>query len=299
MYTSFNARALGLNMSTERTLELASLAGFEGVDLLVRDLLERNEDPREIRSRMDDLGLLGGAFPLPVDWKNDPQRFEADLGRLPRYAEAAAELGLLRTGTWVLPETPSRPESEAKLPAYLASVAAWHVDRLGKMARVLEPYGVMLGLEVIGVERFRKGTGVPFVACMADLDRRLPAIWDEANNLGILFDSYHLYAAGEPAEAGLAWGIERVVWAHISDLDRDAPDDRAAITDGDRALPGHRGAVDCKGHLQRLWAQGYKGPVTAEPLAGCRMLQGLDDETVARNVAGALRSVWPSPSRLT
>lgn len=294
MYPSFNARALGLELSARRTIELASAEQFEGVDLLLRDVLDGGEDPKELRARMDDCGLRGGAFPLPVDWKGDADRFAADLERLPRYAEAASILGLTRTGTWVLPETPARPASEDQLPSYLASVAAWHVDRLGKIARDLEPYGIRLGLEVIGVASFRKGNGVPFVTRMADIDRRIPAIWDEAPNLGILYDSYHLYAAGEPVEAGLAWGIDRVVWVHVSDLDPSAPQDCGAITDQDRSLPRVHGAVDCRDHLMRLWTAGYEGPVTAEPLGGCRSLRGLSDEAVARHVAGALRSVWPS-----
>ena len=53
---------------------------------------------------MDDLGLRGGAWPLPVDWRGPDDRFRNDLRELPRYAQAAALLGLYRTGTWVLPE---------------------------------------------------------------------------------------------------------------------------------------------------------------------------------------------------
>ena len=38
---------------------------------------------------MDDLGLRGGAWPLPVDWRGDARRFARDLDRLPVLAEAA------------------------------------------------------------------------------------------------------------------------------------------------------------------------------------------------------------------
>ena len=63
------------------------------------------EAPELLRARMDGLGLRGGAFPLPVNWRGSAEEFERDLGRLPRHAEAAAALGLFRTGTWVMPET--------------------------------------------------------------------------------------------------------------------------------------------------------------------------------------------------
>jgi len=75
MYASFNARTIGLTLSAARTLELAADAGFDGEDLMVRDLLDAGDDPRALRARMDDLGLRGGAFPLPVHWRGHAAEF--------------------------------------------------------------------------------------------------------------------------------------------------------------------------------------------------------------------------------
>jgi len=295
MYTSFNARALGLDLSAEETLAIASEAGFEGVDLLVRDLVERGEDPATVRARMDDLGLRGGAWPLPVDWRGDSRRFARDLARLPKLAEAARLLGLSRTGTWIMPETPDRPEGDdpAVIAAHRAALVAFHVERLGAIARILAEHGIRLGLEVIGVETSRTGHGVPFVHRLGDLDRVLGGLWDEAPNFGILLDGFHLYAAGETVEAGLRWGVERVVWVHVADLPGSTRPDRAQIVDAERGLPGENGAVDSRGLLERLDAHGYDGPVTAEPLAGCQSLKGVGPAGKARAVVLALRSVWP------
>jgi sugar phosphate isomerase/epimerase len=291
MFLSFNARALGLDLPAERAVELAAGAGFGGVDLMVRDLVAAGVDPVRLRDRMDGLGLRGGAFPLPVDWRGDEARFEHDLARLPDLAAAAAVLGVSRTGTWVLPETPGPPDD----PVIRATTVALHIERLGRIARVLAPHGIRLGLEVIGVASSRSGRGEPFVCRMADLNPVLGAIWNEAPNLGVLVDAFHLYAAGEPVEAGLAWGVDRIVWVHIADLPPTATGDRAAIRDPDRGLPGEHGAVESRRLLERLAKEGYDGPVTAEPLAGCRSLAGLSPEQIARRVAGAVRSIWPSP----
>src|SRR6266404_4575571 len=106
MYACFNARAIGLSLSAAATIELASRAGFDGVDLMVRDLVEAGDDPRALRALMDDRGLRAGAWPLPIDWRGDAGTFAEGLARLPRYAAAAEALGLSRTGTWVMPETP-------------------------------------------------------------------------------------------------------------------------------------------------------------------------------------------------
>jgi sugar phosphate isomerase/epimerase len=293
MYASFNARAVGLSLSAAETLELAAGAGFGGVDLLVRDLVDTGEDVDWLRARMDDLGLRGGAFPNPVQWRRDAATFQRDLARLPRLAEAAARLGLQCTGTWVLPETPALTGAGADH----AAVAQMHLERLGALGRTLEPFGIRLGLEVISVASFRTGCGVPFVTRMADLDPLLKPLLGEAPNVGIVLDGWHLYAAGESVEAGLSWGVEKVVWTHIADLPAEAPRDPLAMNDNIRGLPGENGAIDCTMLLQRLANAGYAGPVTPEPMPGCRTLLHLNPQAVVARVAQALRSVWPLPWR--
>lgn len=305
MFMSFNARGVGLDLPVEETLSLAAAAGFGGVDLLVRDLVDSGASPRTLRARMDDLGLRGGAWPLPVSWRGEAGPFARDLQRLPRHAEAAAVLGLLRTGTWVLPETPGRPdparvepdsESESEA-AYLASVAALHVERLGAIARVLAEHGVRFGLEVIGVESSRTGRGLPFVTRLGDLGGLLEALSAQAPNVGVLVDGFHLFAAGERVEVGLAWGVDRVVWVHVADLPASVVQpDRRTMRDADRGLPGENGAVPNAALLATLDEAGYDGPVTAEPMAACRTLAGLSPGEVAHRVAAALRSVWPDRS---
>jgi sugar phosphate isomerase/epimerase len=292
MFPSLNARVLGLHLSAAETLELAAAAGFGGVDLMVRDLVAAGEDPIEVRARGDDLGLRGGAWPLPVDWRGDRERFRHDLDRLPRFAAAAATLGLTRTGTWVLPET--SPEFPGGRAADRRATFEGHVERLRAVARVLAEHGSRLGLEVIGVERSRTGLGRPFLHRLADLGPLLEAIRAEVPGVGVLIDGFHLYAAGEDCGAGLTWGIEGVVWVHVADLPAGADSDRARIVDHDRGLPGENGAVDSRDMLRRLADLGYDGPVTAEPLSGCRSLAALGPEARARSAAAALRSVWPT-----
>lgn len=296
MYSSFNARAAGLSLSGREAVETAARHGFGGVDLMVRDLVESGDDLAELRARMDGLGLRGGAWPLPVDWRGPDEAFTRDLARLPRLAAAAATLGLSRTGTWVMPET---PDAVAHLPTPAARRAAtvrWHVERLGAVARVLDDAGVRLGLEVIGVASARTGRGEPFVGRLSEIDPVLGDVWREAANLGVLVDGFHLFAAGEPVETALTWGVGRVVWVHVADLPPSASTDRSAIVDHDRGLPGEHPAVPTAELLRRLADDGYDGPVTPEPLARCRSLQGLSADQAAGRLATALRSVWPGKS---
>ncbi len=296
MYRSFNARALGLELPAEATLRLAAAHGFEGVDIVVRDLVDAGADPAEIRARMDDLGLRGGAWPLPVRWRGDEATFREDMARLPRLAEVAAILGLFRTGTWVMPETPASPGDNRSPESHLETVAELHRCRLGAIARVLADHGTSLGLEVIGVRASRMGPGPPFIHRMADLAPLLDHLGVATPNVGVLIDLFHLHAAGESIEAGLAWGIDRVVWVHVADLPSGASGDLAEIQDDNRGLPGEHGAIDARGGLRKLADCGYRGPVTAEPMAGCRSLKGLQPNETAQKVAAALGAIWPEVS---
>jgi sugar phosphate isomerase/epimerase len=288
MFSSFNARAVGLpSITADQTIDIAAEAGFDGVDLMVRDLVQSGQDVGEIRLRMDDSGLKAGAFPFPIDWRKDEASFDRDLATLPPILDAARLLGLTRTGTWVMPEIPDRTTTRSE-------VATLHVRRLGQLARLLALFEIRIGLEVIGVESFRTGRGEPFVARLADLDHQIGSIWQESPHLGILLDAFHLYAADEPIEAGLAWGIERVVWVHVADLPPGAHPDRSAIVDANRGLPGEHGAIDLCDFLGRLDREGYDGPVTVEPLGNCGSLLGHEPRIVARLVKQALDRVWPS-----
>lgn len=285
MFSSFGGRALGLDLTPAETIAAAAAAGFDAADLLVRDVVEGGIAAAELRRRMDDAGLRGGAWPLPVHWRGDAGRFAADLASLPRYAAAAAELGLAATGTWVLP---------AVDPAWGRDRAIeFHRRRLGPIARVLHDHGSRLGLEVIGVESARARMGRPFVHRLADLGPLLDALAPEAPNVGILADAFHLFAAREPVEAALARGVGAMVWVHLADLPAGSPVDRGALQDDRRGLPGEHGAVPCRDLLEALGRAGFAGPVTVETLKPPAGASPSPAATAGR-VREALRAAWPT-----
>ena len=297
MYACWNARAVGLTMPAEDAIDLAAEAGFEGVDLLVRDVLESGSDPRELRRRMDDLGLRGGGWTLPMNWKNEREAFEADLARLPRLAEVAATLGLFRTGTWVRFESePVAAETLRSAEACRRVVegsTAWQADRLGRMARVLADHGSRLGLEVIGSRSEASGRGVPLVATYRELLDRFSAVARVHPNVGVLADAYHLYAAGETPEDACVWGVGAITWVHVADP---ANPDRATMRDTERLLPGESPEGLSANLLATLAARGYDGPVTAEPLSASQSFRMDDPRERALSTRAALRRAWPRTS---
>jgi sugar phosphate isomerase/epimerase len=287
VFSSFNARALGLTLAAEETIRLAAENGFGGADLMIRDAIDQGVDLDRLRRTMDDLGLKAGAFPFPFDWRGDHEAFLADMRRLPFHAEAAARVGLTRTATWVMPECPDG----------LDRVTTWdrHCDRLARIADELDSFQIRLGLEVIGVRSSRPGRNVPFINQLDQLEpllRELATL--SAANIGVVADSWHLHAADETIDAVLAFGVENVVWVHVADLPEGAVLDRGTMIDSERGLPGPRGAVQSSSLLGALSERGYDGPVTAEPLAKCRSLAGSSPAEAARKAAEALKSIWPT-----
>jgi sugar phosphate isomerase/epimerase len=286
MFPSFNARAAGLTLSAAQTIDLAASAGFAGVDLLVRDLILAGDDPAALRRRMDGLGLVGGAFPLPVSWRGDLETYLRDLAELPRLADAAVVLGLKRTGTWLFPEIPVGLDRDAALD--------FQLDRVGAIADVLARNGIRIGLETIGVARSRTGRTPRLFTRQGDLAPILGPLAQAHPNVGRLLDTFHLYAADEPLEEALPTGIGPLVWVHVADLPAGATGNRDEIVDEIRGLPGEQGAVDNVAALNALAAAGFDGPVTAEPLGRCRALTALHPAAAALAIARSLRSVWPN-----
>lgn len=296
MYPSFNARALGFDLPAAEAIDLAASAGFAGVDLMVRDLCDRGEDPKVLRKRLDAHGLRPGAWPLAIGWRDTSDtEFRRDLDHLARYAEAAAILGLERTGTWVMPDVPELAGQGAE--ESLKAAFAFHVDRLGAIARQLDRFGIRLGLEVLGVTSIRRADRHPFIHRMGEprLIDLIAAIEAEGSPIGLLIDLWHLYAAGEDVEILGAEFIERTVWVHVADLPVGAGPDRHLMIDTVRGLPGDHGAIDIRVGLEFLGARGYNGPVTVEPLGKCPSLRTLRVGEAAPRAARALMCQWPGP----
>jgi len=281
-------------MTAVDAIEIAARAEFDGVDLMVRDLVDSGADVPMLRRRMDDLGLRGGGWTLPMNWKNDEAAFEADLAKLPRYAAAAAELGLLRTGTWVRYESePVDDETLAdpdRCKAEVARSLTWQTDRLARIADVLARNGSRLGLEILGSRSERTGRGVALTSSYEELLRTFGDLRRAYPNVGVLADAYHLYAAGESAAAALAWGCVAVVWIHLADP---ANPDRGTMRDVDRRLPGESAEGLSRPLLALLAECGCDGPVTAEPLMQSPSFTSDEPLERARATRRSLRRVWP------
>jgi sugar phosphate isomerase/epimerase len=290
---------LGLNGDARATIELAARFGFQGVELLIRDLVEQDDDVAHLASMMVDLDLRAGSWPLPVDWRGDADHFRRDLAQLPTYARIASQLGLDRTGTWVLPEILAPRFLEQEHPRDAAM--AWHLERLGPIAKILNDHGHRLGLEAIGVSSFRTGRGLRFIDRLEMLRPLLLMLRDHGCDVGLTVDAFHLYAAEESPAIVRRFDPDEIVLVHVSDVLESAPNARADLRDAQRRLPSPAGLVPCRQLLQAVSERGYSGPVFPEPVVGgggseLRFGVGLNRDAVVQDAALALRSIWPSDS---
>lgn len=275
MYRCLNPGAVGVNLPWKKCLPLAHKNGFEGVDVDV--------DPSQPASYYADAlaahGLRPGGAGLPVDFRGDAQKFEDGLAALEPLAARAAEVGVTRFATWILPFSDTMP---------LRENFRFHAERLGKAARILAGHGCSLGLEFIGPKTIRKGHKYPFVRTMEPM---LDLAAAAGPNVGLLLDSWHWYTSLGIVEDVLALEPGQVVYVHVNDAPAGIPVDEQV--DNVRRLPGETGVEDVAGFLGALRTIGYDGPVVPEPFV--KELGELPPEEAIRRTGRALGSVWPRP----
>jgi sugar phosphate isomerase/epimerase len=290
MLLSFNSRALGLDLGPIQSIQLASKSGFDAVDLLVRDLVDHGPSLHLIADALRERNLRPGAWPLPVQWRGCREVYRLDLARLPVHAQAAQNLGLHATATWVFPAWPDPPPDG--LPSHKDALG-WQVDRLTPIARILTDHGIALGLEIIGIPAARQGAAFPLIHRHADLPVLLD-LFDPSLLVGYLFDSFHLAATGEDP-ATLLELPERypIVWVHLAELPGELRIDLLDASDRDRLLPASRTPELTGTVLRNLARRGFVGPVTIETLAVPAPQREMSPANYARLAVELIRPLWP------
>ena len=191
-------------------------------------------------------------------------------GSLPRYARAAAILGLHRTGTWVLPEVDPALEDDSREDrprppdgristsiGWAGSPRFWPIMAAGSASRSwgrprrgavrTSPVRVPLrGTWRSGLAPYATGTRMSVSWSMPSTCSRRGSV------------ARRDWSGGTIASSGFTWLMRSVA-------------DRSSLLDQERALPGETGLGDCsRPAADSLSERGYDGPITAEPLGSCR-----------------------------
>jgi sugar phosphate isomerase/epimerase len=251
MFKNLNCGALGHKATFEEQVALAKANGFAGVDpdfgyarekgvAAVKDLLAKN-------------GLKLGGFGLGVKWRegDSDKDYAESLDAFIRDCKVAADLGMTRCMTWVMPCSDKLTYQE-------------HMDlfvaRMRPIAMILKSFGQSLGLEFIGPRTLRATRKHGFIYTMDGMRAAAAAIG--AGNIGFLLDCWHWYTAQATVTDIEQLAAREVVYVHLNDAPTGVHVNDQV--DNKRELPG-TGVIDLKGFLGALKKIGYDGPVTVEP----------------------------------
>jgi sugar phosphate isomerase/epimerase len=265
-----NRHTAGRGMTLPEFAELAASAGFAGADVDLSFGVEHGA--AALAELYAARKLAFGGWGVPFDWRGDAAIQTDGLAVLRKQAEVAGKLGIDTCCTWIMPSS--------ALP--LHQNWHFHVQRLTPVASALAEHGLRLGLEFVSPYHLRRKFPHEFVFTPMAM---LELAGDIGGNVGLLVDSFHLHAAGEPMSIIAGLSAKQIVLVHFNDA---AAGPLEKIEDGKRLLPGE-GVIDLKGFFAGLDAAGYAGPVSVEVFS---------QELSAQPPKVAAERAWGAASRL-
>src|SRR5215207_7494909 len=282
MYATIGPEALGIRgLSLSEAIAFVSDAGFAGLSFDSRAAARAVDEHglAAVQDQFAQAGVKPALWNLPVAWRDDDQ-WESDLRELPRLAATARGLGATRTATYM----PSGSDERSFRENF-----DWHVARLQPIAEVLRDEGCRFGIEFIGPKTYRAAFRHEFIHTLDGVMELVAAIG--TGNVGVMLDSWHLYAAG-----GSLGDLKRltnhdVVVVHVNDAPAGIARDEQIDTA--RTLPMETGIIDLVGFMRALQEVGYDGPVMPEPFSQrINDLAATDPQGAAREAAQSMDALW-------
>jgi sugar phosphate isomerase/epimerase len=282
MFKNLNPAALGVSGHQSEIIELALTYGFEGMELNLADFATRVrlKGMPYARRLIDSAKIRIGAFPLPLDWQASDEEFQRALKKLPEYAQVAAEVGCTRCLATLAPGSDSRPYHEN---------FEFHRHRVAEACAALEPSGVRLALGFQAAEYLRKNQAFQFIHDLDALTLLINMVG--APNVGLLVDTWDLFACGATLDSLRKLPREQIVAVQVADLPANVLP--ADLTENSRLLPGgEAGRIDFAAVLTALSEKLYDGPVTAKPSRG--VFQSRRRDVVVKQTGDAMDRIWRS-----
>ena len=283
MYKSLNTGNVNIRANGfEHTLDLAHRHGFGAVGYSPASLKAEGIDSFKAIDLMGQYGAIISDFGLPVQITGSAQ-FNGSFHALEPIAREAAKLGIRRCCTWMLSFSNDFEYAEN---------FKRHTDMFRLIAKVLDEYGIMFGVEFLGPATILRSGKYPFISTLPQMLELCDAVG--TGNMGVLLDAHHCYASGlKGGEFAKYIRSERdIALVHLNDDAIGIPLDE--ITDSPRFYPGEPGGGgnDVAGFMAALKQVGYTGPVAVEPFS--EALNAISDGCqIAKIVSEAIDSVWP------
>lgn len=280
MFKNLNPLALGVSGHQSEIIELALTYGFAGMDLNVSEFAARVrlKGLPYAKRLIQSAKIRIGTFALPVDWEADDATFQAELKKLPEFANYAMELDCTRCTAMLAPAGDARPYHEN---------FEFHRRRFQEICEVLKPAGINLAVGFQAAESLRQNRAFQFIHDLDALTLLLNMV--AAPNLGLLLDIWDVVACGGSLDSVRKLPLQQIVAVQVADMPANV-----AVAELDektsRLLPGgENGRIDVAGFLAMLRELGYDGPVTAKPSRGA--FQSRRRDVVIKQTSEALDKV--------
>lgn len=282
MFKNLCPSTLGISGRQSEIIELTLTYGFSGLDLEIDDFAQRAKTQgldsaiRFITSAKLRIGSVG----LPVRWRGDDATYQLDLGKLDQIASYAATAKIHAFKTYVFPESDQLPYHENY---------EQHRKRLAVLGDILGKHGVKLAVGFHAAASRREGKQFQFIQEADALALLLKSV--NADNVGLLLDTWDWYVGGGTVESLKAFGVENIVYTSIADAPADV--DRAELTEEQRMLPLDDGAASVHEIANWLEDSGYVGPIALAPNANC--FTGMKNDPILKQCGEALKNLGKTP----
>jgi sugar phosphate isomerase/epimerase len=273
MYPSLSTGAIGVKASLQEGLNLAAKHGFRGYHF---DIAQAHKlGAAQVAALTKEKHVRLSAWNFPLEFRGDETRYKQELLELPNFARTAAELGVFRTSTWILPSSDTL--------TYRQNFDL-HVKRLKPAADILLHHGIRLGLEYVAPKTFWSSQRYTFMHTMTEMLELCDAV---GPNTGLLVDSFHWFTAKETVDDLKKLSAFQIVEAHINNAPKLPADEQQDLT---RTLPDETKTINLNAYLQTLQTMGYDGPVMVEPFS--KKLAAMSADAACAVTAKSLKKVW-------
>jgi sugar phosphate isomerase/epimerase len=279
MFKNLSTEGIGVSGRQSEIIELALSFGFKGIDLDLIDFQQQVKAHGLPHSRrlLDSARLKIGTFRLPLIWDDSDETYQQSVRELPELLQLATDVGAKRAVTTIAPANDARPYHEN---------FEFHRRRLSEIGGLLAPAGMRLGIEFVAPPAARKDRAFQFIHTFDAVVTLVNMI--RAPNIGAVIDPWQIHAAGSSLDDVRKLSADRIVAAYLSDAPPDA--DPAALTEGDRLLPGETGKIDSAALLTTLAEIGFDGPIS--PRAHRDRLAGMRREQIVKLAGERVDQAW-------
>jgi sugar phosphate isomerase/epimerase len=252
---------------SDRHIEVARAAGFDGVEVRAERLLDAPDEVRDTAAivRPGEVWSLNGIqLHVGPDGRLDRERLEAEL---PPRLGICRPLGV----AYLLVVPPRAPGAER-----VRSVTAMR-DGLARIRDAAAPIGVGTAFEFLG-----------FGDCPIDTPALAGEVVSALPGVELVLDSCHWHASG--AGSLDEFPVDRLAMVHLNDAPAKPPRE---IEDADRVLPGS-GVITLPELVADLAGRGYMGPWSLETFNPAYWAD--DPSRVATTGLSLLRDLLGSPA---